>query len=116
METADLDTLRVPVSEIDAVGSADRLASELQSLTGVEEASVQGSLLTVHYVAELTSGEAIKREIGRLGYDVAVPEKRRGMFNRFLDRMIESNRKSFGNETLDCCTINSKNKKKPTAS
>jgi len=31
-------------------------------------------------------------------------------FNRYLERMAEENRKNFGNQRLDCCTINKRPK------
>jgi hypothetical protein len=46
-----------------------------------------------------------------MGYDVE-KKKRKSRFQRFVDKMIESNEKSYGSKCLDCCDIDSPTKKR----
>jgi len=96
--------------------STDRTKEELESilshLQGVESLRFEKDRVHISFYTQLISLQAIKAEIEKVGM---APEskKPKGFFARYLDRMIESNRKSFGNGRLDCCDLNRKKASKP---
>jgi hypothetical protein len=91
--------------------SSDRkdreLESILSSLQGVESLRFDKDRIHISFYPQLISLQTIKTEIEKAGM-APEPKRRKGFFARYLDRMIESNRKSFGNGRLDCCDLNSK--------
>lgn len=52
------------------------------------------------YDSVRASGLAIRR----------VPQRKPGLLRRFIDRLAEDNRKSFGSAQLDCCDLNKSNR------
>jgi copper chaperone CopZ len=110
-----IDGLTVKDEElvVPAMGSADainRVKKALSDIDGVERLDAEPGLVSVSYYPDVLSLEIIKKQIENLGYSVGKRE-RKGRFQRLVDRMIESNQKSFGSQRLDCCDINSKKKK-----
>jgi hypothetical protein len=62
----------------------------------------------------LISLQTIKAEIDKAGM-APDPKRPKGFFARYLDRMIDSNKKSFGDGRLDCCDLNRKKKSNPSS-
>ncbi len=86
-----------------------RVKAALSQLPGIATINMERGRASVEYYPELISADLIKREIEKLGYDaIKRREKARGAFRRFLDRLAESNQKTFGSEPPDCCKLNKK--------
>ncbi len=105
-------TEEIPI-RADSPGKRDEeLESILLNLQGVESLRFEKDRIHISFYPQLISLQAIKAEIEKIGM---APESKRskGFFARYLDRMIESNRKSFGNGRLDCCDLNRKKTSKP---
>ncbi len=86
----------------------NRVKAALSQLQGIAVINVESGRVSVGYYPQLISADLIKREIEKLGYAIKRREKARGAFMRFLDRLAESNQKTFGSEPPDCCKLNKK--------
>ena len=77
----------------------------LEHEDGVEYADVTIGKVRISYLPQLITEDHIKERIEGSGYTVRKNTKRKGLFGRFIDRMIESNEKNFGDQRLDCCSL-----------
>ncbi len=83
-----------------------RIEDTLRKITGLATVEVGNAKVAVEFYPDLLSTAAIRSEIETLGYKIESKAKSRNPFKRFVNRLIESNEKTFGNETLDCCKLN----------
>jgi len=91
-----------------------KLESVLSNLQGVESLRFEKDRVHISFYPQLISLQTIKAEIEKAGM-APEPKPSKGFFARYLDRMIESNRKSFGDGRLDCCDLNRKKKSNPSS-
>lgn len=82
-----------------------RIESALMELTGIEQVDVSLGKASIIYIPGVISTSTFKKTIEENGY--RIPQKKG---KRFLDRLIDSNKKTFGSERPDCCTLNQKKK------
>ena len=75
---------------------------------GGAEGGNSGRAQLVSYLAELVSQGLIEAELRRVGFTVKPLTRKRKGFGRFLERMAESNQKTFGGQPLDCCSLQEK--------
>ena len=90
------------------------LESVLSNLQGVESLRFEKDRIHISFYPQLISLQTIKAEIEKAGM-APQPKRSKSFIARYLDRMIESNRKSFGNGRLDCCDLNRKKTSKPSS-
>ena len=81
------------------------VAKALMNADGVIQTDVNVGGATVEYIPQLVSVDYMEEIINGAGYQVLKKPERKGFFGRFLDRMIASNEKNFGNQRLDCCSL-----------
>ena len=63
----------------------------------------------VEYQSAFASRVEIGRRIERLGYRITATDgRRKGGIAGWLDRMARSNKETFGEGTLSCCTLGRK--------
>ena len=84
----------------------NRIRETLLQLNGLETVDFADDRIIVGYYQELISKSSVRSEIELLGGKVESEKKNRNPFKRFVDRLIESNEKSFGTEPLNCCKLN----------
>lgn len=77
----------------------------LKDLPGIEEIYFEGNKIKVKYSAFKIAKEYIVEILENSGFKKAQPQKK-SVFQRFLDKLIKTNKKEFGNKTLDCCDLN----------
>jgi hypothetical protein len=90
----------------------ETLSNALSAIDGVESAEIHNSSVSVQYYPDILSKETIRRELVGLGVSLEKNGKPRNPFKRFVNRLAESNAKTFGSEPLDCCNLNSKQRLK----
>jgi len=77
----------------------------LGDLPGIEVVYFKGNEINVKYSAFKIAKEYIIEILENNGYKKA-RSKKKGIFQRFLDKLIKTNKKEFGNKKLDCCDLN----------
>lgn len=83
------------------------LETDLLKLEGVEKLSFEKETIKVSFYAQLISTYLIKTVIEKTGIALGKYGKPK-VLDRFINRLIESNRKNFGSASLDCCDLNRK--------
>ena len=86
----------------------EKLSKALSAIEGVESTGIRDSSVSVQYYPDILSKETIRRELVRLGVSLEKNGKSRNLFKRFVNRLAESNARTFGSEPLDCCKLNTK--------
>ncbi len=89
-----------------------KLSQSLSNIEGVEDYHVEIGHARISYLPQLSTPEDIKHGAETSGYTAHFQAPRKSLWQRFLDRMIQSNEKVFGNERPDCCSINSTDQQK----
>ena len=87
---------------------AERIRIALARLEGIESIQTEGEVVSLVFYPEIFSLSLICEQLKRLGYEPIQEKKERNPFRRLMGNLAESNRKNFGSERLDCCTINRK--------
>lgn len=77
----------------------------LEDLPGIEEIYFKGNEIKIKYSAFKIAKEYIIEVLENNGFRRAKPKKK-GVFQRFLDKLIKTNKDEFGNKKLDCCDLN----------
>jgi copper chaperone len=90
-----------------------RIQAALADVPGMERVDVEIGRARIVYLPDAVSLPALRARIEALGYTLPSPASGRNPFRRFLDRMTETNEKSFGGERLDCCTLNRRKLPRP---
>jgi copper chaperone len=104
-ESVQTVSIDVSIQGMSCEGCVQRVRTALGGVAGLEQADVQLGKARLEFCPHVVTAEALRGTIAALGYTIPGPPKRRNLFGRFLDRMIETNEKTFGNERLDCCTM-----------
>lgn len=73
-------------------------------IAGIEDLKVQVGKASLSFDANVISMNSIQGLIESAGYSIAKPKKK-GFVNRFIDGLIESNKKEFGSKRLGCCNL-----------
>ena len=102
-DTLVLESIDLKINGMSCGACITRIESALTELTGVKKVKVTHGKASITYVPDIISATHFKKTIEEMGYHI--PNKKK---KRFLDRLIESNKKTFGSERPDCCTLNSK--------
>ena len=108
IEGLTLNDQEYELEGLDVDASLSRLKISLEDIDGVEKLVLAEGKITISYYPDLLSLATIRHQIESLGFKIKIKKDKRNPFNRFVDRLIESNKKSFGSETLDCCNLNKK--------
>jgi copper chaperone len=104
-DSETIATIEVTIVGMTCEGCVRRVRTALAGVTGLEHAEVQLGKARLEFYPHVITAERLRGMIAALGYAIPGPPRRRSLFGRFLDRMIETNEKTFGNERLDCCTM-----------
>ncbi len=104
-ESEQTVSIDLTIQGMSCEGCVERVRRALAGAEGLERVDVQLGRARLEFYPQVTTAEALRGKIAALGYTIPGPPKRRNLFGRFLDRMIETNEKTFGNERLDCCTM-----------
>ena len=88
----------------------ETLSKTLSAIDGVESTEIGKSSVSVQYYSDIISKETIRRELVRSGVSLEKSGKPRSPLKKFVNRLAESNRKTFGSEPLDCCKLNNKHR------
>lgn len=98
-------TIEVAIGGMSCEGCVQRVRAALAGAAGLERADVRLGGARLEFYPHVITAETLRGMIAALGYTIPGPPKRRGLFGRFLDRMIETNERAFSHERLDCCTM-----------
>lgn len=83
--------------------------SQIKSLLGthhgIEEIYFENVYLHVRYSVFKIAPEYIKEILSSNGYNEEQPAKE-GLFKRFINKLIKTNKDEFGDKKLDCCDLN----------
>ena len=103
-----LKTLTIEIEGMQCERCVALVQDSLLSVEGVDSTEVSLGKAEVHYLPQLVSSAHIEQAVADAGYAVRQEALRKGFWGRFIDRMIASNQKNFGDERLDCCKLSSK--------
>ena len=84
----------------------EHLKTRLVKVVGVESFDITPDSLRVEYVPFLIAEDSITGIIRQTGFPVKTGEKKKGVIRKFLDKLVKSNRETFGNKKPDCCNLN----------
>jgi hypothetical protein len=90
----------------------EKLSKALSAIDGIESTEIHDGSVSIRYYPDILSKEMIRGELNRLGVNLGQDEKTRNPFKRLVNRLAESNTKTFGSEPLDCCNLNNKQRSK----
>ena len=110
-EENGLRTIRLVIDGMHSDRYVQNVTSALSDMEGVDFFNVLVGRADMRYLPQLVSRADIERAIERSGYSVQRRVSRKGLFGRFIDRMIDSTEKNFGGERLDCCNLSSSDAK-----
>lgn len=81
----------------------------LSKINGVSHVAEDQDGFTVSYNPYSVSDTYLSEELKLMGYlPVEEAKKKKGLLARWIDKMARDNKKSFGNQRLDCCELKSK--------
>ena len=103
-----LRTMTLAIDGMHCERCVSAVRTSLLSMDGIDFAAVTVGKVEVRFLPQLVSEAEIEQAIADSGYPVRKQAERKGFFKRYIDRIIESNQKNFGNERLDCCNLSSK--------
>ena len=106
-EENGLRTIKLVIEGMHCDRCVQNVMSALSDMDGVDFFNVVVGKADIRYLPQLVSRSDIEQAIESSGYSVQKNEQRKGFFGRFIDKMIDSNKKNFGNERLDCCNLSS---------
>jgi copper chaperone CopZ len=109
-ESGAIQTTELAVVGMHCDACVQRVRAALLEEPGIERSEVTLGKVSLEYYPEAISIDAVRAKIEALGYSVPVATHSRNPLRRFLDRMTAANKKEFGNERLDCCTMRMKEK------
>ena len=104
-DVAGLRTMTFAIDGMHCERCVSSVKKSLLSVDGVDFADVVVGKAEVGFLPQLASEAEIVQAIADSGYTVRTEVERKGFFKRYIDRMIESNQKNFGDERLDCCNL-----------
>lgn len=113
MEELENAIAEINVTGCETPGSIQKVRSAVSVLKGVESVSFESGVLHITYCPHRVLLSFIEEQITAAGFHIRKPagEKKIGLFRKFLDRLAESNEKTFGSKPLDCCTVGREKKK-----
>ena len=106
-EDQGLKTIHMSIGNMHCERCVNTVQTAIESIEGVDSADVTAGGAEVRFLPQLVTQTYIEGVIDEAGYPVQKSVPKKGFFGRFLERMIESNEKNFGNERLDCCKLSS---------
>jgi hypothetical protein len=92
---------------VDPISSDDQEKIS-KTLSAIESTKIHDGSASIQYYPDILSKEMIRGELNRLGVSLGQNNKTSNPFKRFVNRLAESNTKTFGSEPLDCCNLNNK--------
>ncbi len=108
-DSIQLESTEIPIQGMSCDRCVARVEAALRGIPGVETVHAAIGRARVEYQPVFVSRIEIDRRIEELGYRIAAAGgQRRGGIRGWLDRMARSNKASFGEATLSCCTMGRK--------
>jgi copper chaperone CopZ len=92
-----------------------RLQAAVSALAGVEVVAARIGSVHVEYWAEAVTRAQLVEAIEREGYAITAQDGEAPPPRGLLARMARNNEKVFGNQRLDCCTLNRPAPSRPPA-
>lgn len=83
----------------------EQIQELFQNQDGVISINLKPYGISVEFYGQLISETFIREMLQRIEFPFA-PHHRSGRIKRFLERLAETNRKTYGNQHLDCCGLN----------
>ena len=106
MEEIVLQKLNLKIENFDYSSDLERIEKSLKSMAGVHTLGREEKKLSITYHPDIISAYSVREAIKELGYSIERKSRTKNPFKRFVKWLADSNEKDFGNESLDCCTIN----------
>lgn len=85
--------------------------SLVMSEKGISNVKFADRSASFEYNPYLISKEEITEVIKRLNIEFSDVPKKMGIIKRWLLKMAKENSENFGNQGIDCCNVNTENKK-----
>ena len=89
-----------------------KIENALTKIDGIEYYDVIVGHVRVSYMPHILTVNTIMAAIEEGGYVAQTQMPQKSRWKRFIDRMVESNEKTFGTNKLDCCTMTSDQEKR----
>jgi hypothetical protein len=84
------------------VSAIDSLINPIMGISNIEYI---GTLITIEYNPYLISWIEINKLVINLGVEISVTPNETGNMNRWLTVLSNKNRKNFGSQRLNCCSM-----------
>ena len=82
------------------------LQQKLNELEGIDSFEISSDFIRIEYLPFKLSKESIQETLKKIGYPVKIEKKKKkGFFERFINKLSKSNKETFGNQRLDCCDM-----------
>ena len=104
-ETTMKESVEIPVLGMSCDNCIERITRTLTGVQGIEALQVELGRVRVEFYPQAVGLDVLLTRIRALGYTIPESARSRNPFRRFLNKMIETNEKTFGNQRLDCCTM-----------
>lgn len=108
-ENLSVKQIEIPV-EGDFKGNRLNIVKEqLNKIAGITGVKLyENGIFRIEYYPYVLSAAMIREKLVSLGTIIKENKKIRNPFKRFIYKLAESNEKTFGSETLECCKLNKK--------
>ena len=98
--------LDLPVENLENIQDIHSLQQEIEHLDGIDHAQIGNKHIKIEYNTYALSIEAVKDALRSFGCIIPEQKKEKNPFKRMITRLGESNKKTFGESPLDCCSLN----------
>lgn len=105
MDEAGTKTADIFIDGMHCDSCVGTIRNALESEEGVQYAHVTFGKAQVRYLPYVITIEYLREKIEDSGYTIHSGATRKGFFGRYIDKMIASNQKNYGDQRLDCCSL-----------
>ena len=104
MESLTATLIFKPENEL-SLDTMERIKDFFRDLKQVSVLCLEKDCIRIEYYPQLYSPDYLEQGLTGVGVRLSKPEKRPGVFKRFIDKLARDNKKSFGDTELDCCKL-----------
>ena len=94
------------VDNLENIRDIESLKQEIEHLDGIDHAQIGNKHIKIEYNTYALSIEAVKDALRSFGCIIPEQKKEKNPLKRMITRLGESNKKTFGDAPLDCCSLN----------
>jgi hypothetical protein len=77
----------------------------LSKLEGITSMNVESDFVSLEYYQHIQSQTSLKDSLVRAGFPFKSQNRKSGFLKKFIKKLGNENKKSFGNKRLECCDL-----------